>query len=295
MRKSSLYLRGMHLALGLSLPFVLTFLLSCKRAKEEKGELGPQASAEAVEAAINAAVSGRTLTTLKMGQFVEYSSIRRIENQESTVTLGGMHVRVLSAQENDAKTETKYIFEVTRTTRTASGGFETKVTETDPWIVPKNSVPPETSFGASKLAEIHNDMAKTRAMARARAAAKGDVTATADGDDPPTTFHNLRVSDGVIAAPGGLASKPGCGGLPNCEMNVRYVRFDIVDWYSATDYQKVSIDFAFSLQPPYLPISRQFFDLLNGILITDCRSTTVPVEDRKVYVRDCKQLENYNK
>lgn len=302
MKKSTLWLRGLHVALGLSLPFVLAFLMGCKRAKEEKGELGPEASAQAVEAAINAAVSGRTLSTLKMGQFVEYSNVRRIENQEGTYTLGSLHVKVLSAEENTAKTETKYIFEITRTSRTSSGSFDTKITETDPWIVPKDPPPSTTSFGANKIAEIRNDMAKVRQMARERAIAKASagaktmpVTPMAEEGEPSATFHNLRVSDGVVAAPGGVASKPGCGGLPNCEMHVRYVRFDIVDWYSATDYQKVSIDFAFSLEPPYLPISREFFDLLNGILVTDCRSTTVPIEERKVYVRDCKQLENYQK
>ena len=68
----------------------------------------------------------------------------------------------------------------------------------------------------------------------------------------------------------------------------------MAQWENETDFQKVSLDFAFSLNPPFLPFGADF-EQLSGIMVTDCRATYIPIEGRTVYVRSCKTLEDFQK
>ncbi|MBX3021022.1 MAG: hypothetical protein KF799_05040 [Bdellovibrionales bacterium] len=283
MKNSNLLLRGMHFTLALSLPFLLVALLSCQRAKEQKADLGPEADPAAVEEALNAATAGRSFDGIHKDQFVDYSITQRVENNETTMLIGTVGVSVASIEETP--TQKKIIFRVDRMERKDDGGFDHKVTETDPWILSKTSSS-SALLNATALGGRRPTLKELKAYSaglRASAAPK------------KTTFHQLRVATGKVNAPDAVSTKPGCGGLAVCEMPVRYVRFDIVDWYSDTDYQKVSIDFAFSLAAPFMPLSTAYFDMMNGIMITDCRSSNIPIQDRKYYVRVCKQLENFQK
>jgi hypothetical protein len=112
-----------------------------------------------------------------------------------------------------------------------------------------------------------------------------------------SSFHRLRTSEAVLPAPAAVKGRTGCGGISPCEIPVNIVQFDLVVWYNDGSYQKIAIDLALSNKTPFIPFGPdpQSFDRLNGLLVTDCRATQVPVEGRTVYLRDCLNLEDFQK
>ncbi len=79
-----------------------------------------------------------------------------------------------------------------------------------------------------------------------------------------------------------------------CALEVRYIRFDMVQWYDDGTASKVALDFGFSVQPPFLPFGEDF-DQLSGLMVLDCRSTYIPIEGRTVFLRDCMTLDDFDK
>jgi hypothetical protein len=281
--RSEWWWRGLHLALALTLPLALALLVGCKKAKEEKADLGPEVAPELIDEALSKAVYGASLDGLRVGEYIDYAIERRLENEESTITLGGTNVSVIDAEENN----TKYTLRITRSFRRNDGSFQVvtgeDVIRVNPSAPASLSLPPESAAlnpSALSAARLTNE-----ALARA----------SADGENPRrVTFHRLRESDGVEPAPAKVRLKPDCGGLSPCEIPVHYIQFDMVTWSSDDDYQKMSLDFAFSRKTPFLPFGEDF-DQLSGLLVIDCRSLYVDIGTRDVYVRDCQQLDDFQK
>src|SRR5687768_17525986 len=94
-RLSSWLLHGLHLGLTLSIPFLLMLLVGCKRVKEEPPDYGPQVSSEAINLALSKAVHGATLDNVAVGQYLDHTVNRRLENEENTTTLGGTRIEVI--------------------------------------------------------------------------------------------------------------------------------------------------------------------------------------------------------
>lgn len=279
--KSTWILRSLHVALGLSLPLVLLFLMGCKRAKEEKADLGTLAAATEIDEALHKAVSGRTLRTLHVGQFVDYSITRRIENNEMLITLGALNVNVI--KEEDLGNTMKYILQINKSYRNDRGGFQTVTTE-EPLVLQKSANATAAAAGVpSRVSEL------TASAARVRA--------SEDRPIKKVTYHKLKYSEGTLPVSDRLRARAGCGGLNPCEFPVRSVSFDVAFWYSDDDYDKIRFEFAYSVATPWLPFGDEddFFTQTTGLLVSDCRSAYVKVEDRNVYVRDCQQLEDLQK
>lgn len=242
--------------------------LGCKRAKEAKADLGPEVTGEAVDDALSHALDGRSAPTFTPGQFVSYSILRRLENQENTIVLGGISAGVHASADGASK-----FLLIEKSYRQADGSFQT--------------ITSEESLGAT-------DVSLAKALTAQSLRAFGQSVSTRDAQARKITFHKLSVTDGVMPAPARLVNQPGCGGLSPCELPVRYVRFALVAWYGDDDYQKINLDFAFSQTTPWLPFGKEF-ERLTGVLVADCRSTYVPVDGRTVFVRDCQQLEDIQK
>lgn len=255
--------------------------LSCQRAKEEKADLGPQATGEEIDHALALAVGRSSLAGMHVGQYVNYSILRRLENSENVIVLGTVNVNVANADKSGDPTQTKYTLEIAKSYRQENGGFQTVLSE-EPLVVDHGSALTSQTLTADAIR-----------IAQATVRARG-VAGVLAAQPKKVTYHKLRSSTGTMPVPERVAGRSGCGGVSPCELPVRYLRFDIVAWYTDTDYQKVSLDFAFSSSTPWIPFGKEF-DQLSGILIADCRSTYVPVEDRNVYVRDCQQLDDFQK
>jgi hypothetical protein len=267
--------RVLHFLSVLTVPLILSVLISCIKAKEEKADLGPEVPADQIDLALSKAVTGADLSTLAVGQYVNYAVVRRLESEESTINLGYTKVNVFDKVET--ATDVTFSLKIESAIRLADNTFETRIAE-EALSLKKASPLVPASYSAGEF---------TAAGVAQRAQAM---------EKKPTkvTFHNLRETNGTSAVPAAAKNRPGCGGLSPCEIPSRFVRFDLVQWYNDETYQKIALDFAFSTVTPYLPFG-QNFDQFNGLLITDCRATLVPVEGRTVYVRDCLNLEDFQK
>jgi hypothetical protein len=285
---------GLHLLLALSLPFVLAFLLGCKRAKEERADLGPEVSGEAIDQALAKAIAGASLRDLRKDQSVQFSILRRIENADTVMLMGSTAVNVMAARDSDDGSETKYTMRIVKTYRRDDGSFR-EIQSEDPIVVEN----PGSTSSASNFAPLvtHSASAHELKASFLQSWAKS-VTAKAGESQPASrvTFHHLRESDEIMPVPDRVKNRANCGGVNNCEMHVHIIHFDLVSWFSDTDYQKVTLDFGFSLDTPLLPFGDSgSFDQLTGLLMLDCRSTYVQFESRNVYVRDCMTLDDLQK
>ncbi len=273
--------RGLHFLTALSVPFVLTLLMSCMKAEEEKADFGPEIPASSIDLALSKAIHNADLSGTAVGQFLSYSVTRRLENEETTINLGGTRVSVFDkvCDPVDCSAKLTFTLKIEKTTRLADNTFEVRQSE-EPLILRKGPIAP-ASFGPTPGKLSAASLAQHRVGALAKKPTR-------------VSFHRLRESDGNMDVPAVIKNKPGCGGLSPCELPVHYVQFDMVQWFSDETYQKISLDFAFSLKTPYLPFGEDF-DQLNGVLVTDCRATQIPVEGRTVYLRDCMSLEDLQK
>lgn len=270
--------RGLHFLSALVIPFVLIAMMSCVKAKEEKADLGPEVAADEIDFALGKAIHGASYSGTALNQYIHYDIVRRLESEENTINMGYTKVNVFDKIETSD--QTRFSLKIEKASRNSDNTFEILQIE-EPLVVKKNPIVPNLLVSPTTPGGLSaQSIAKTSAVAK-----------------KPTrsSFHRLRTSDGFLEVPNAVKAKPDCGGISPCEIPVKYVQFDLVQWYNDETYQKISIDFAFSTKTPYLPFGESLDDQLNGVLVADCRATVVPVEGRTVYVRDCLNLTDFQK
>ncbi len=266
----AIVLGAVHVLLALSLPFILALIVGCQKIEEEQPDYGPEVAGTEIDLALSKAIHGASFDATCVGQYVKYNVTPRLENEEVTTLLGTTHVEVFDRE--DTATEAKFMLRITQSERlTGNGQFEVRVTE-EPLVLQKVSLVGATSTKAFEAKAVQ----------------------TAERKIDRITYHNLREFTQTEDAPKAVRERAGCGGLSPCSLEVRYIRFNMVQWYDDGTRQKVAFDFAFSTQTPFLPFGNDF-DQLNGLMILDCRSTYVPIERRTVFVRDCLTLEDLQK
>ncbi len=264
--------RMLHLLVALSLPVAVTLILAgCIKAKEEPADLGPEYTEDQIDLALSKAVSGVSFNGIAVGQYVTYSINRRLENDEATISLGASKVKVVAKTEDPKNpNEVKYTLEVIQSTRLEDGTFETVVKEA-PLILEKS---------AAALAALH--VSSAPASIRAKPIRR--------------SYHRLSQVSELIDPPYLVRNRPDCGGLPGCKIAARHVRYDMVDWYSETEFRKLAFDLSFSTTTPYLPYGPDgSMDRFTGLLISNCVATQVLITGRTVFVRDCVNLEDVQK
>ncbi len=269
-------LHSLHFLLAVTVPLLLTLLLAgCMKATEKKEDLGPEFAATAINAALARATAGADPLQMAIGQYLDTDETRVILNNSVATTMGARRVEVIDRQ--DTTDKAKVTLRISKATRQEDGTFETVVTE-DSVAIDKTTTTIPASLRALPPPTL------TVATLAARANAAGSTT----------KFYHLQESDASIDPPVPVKARAGCGGLSGCQLPVHYVQFDMVLWKDDVNYQKISIDFAFSHATPFLPFGADF-NQLSGVLITDCRSTYVTVDGRNIYVRDCSTLADFKK
>jgi hypothetical protein len=251
------------------------FASACMKAKAQREDLGPEFSADQISSALERATDKADLSGIAAGQNVQYSHTRRIENSETVLDLGSRRVDVLDRV--DGTDLTTVTLRVSELMRNMAGAFESKITE-DQLLLKRSPA-----------------AANSTALGSAHAFLMREIHGMADETTPRrTSFHHLKETDAIIDPPLAVKGRTSCNGLNPCSLHVHYVQFELVIWQDDKNYQKISFDFGFSLQTPFLPYGSEF-EQLNGVMITDCRSTYVPIQSRSVYVRDCFDLEDFKK
>lgn len=273
-------LYSLHLLFMLMTPFLFSLVLGCNRIKAEKVDYGPEVSDDDVNNALLKAVSGGSFNTIAVGQYVDYDSNRRLENEETVNTLGRLQTKVIDKKE-DADTVT-FTLQITRSTRMENNAFETVVTE-EPLVLEKAK--------EITLAQVVRSQYSAQSLRAQTLASAKDAS-----EKPRVTYHRLQEFTKVENASTFIRLRNDCGGLTNCQITMRYVFFDLVQWYGDGRSQKVSLNFGFSHDTPFLPFGEDgSFDRMNGLLVTDCRSAYVPVTGRTVFVRDCQNIQDLQK
>lgn len=83
------------------------------------------------------------------------------------------------------------------------------------------------------------------------------------------TLHNLVVESLSLSPPTKVQEKPNCNDIQNCVFNAQQIQFDIVEWYSATDFRKTRSRWVVTSQLPSFP--EGMFDGFGGF-ISKCES-----------------------
>lgn len=261
---------GLHFFLALSLPFVFALLAGCMKIEEETPDYGPEVSGDAIDLALGKAINGANFDGIGVGRNLRYVTTRRIENEEFITLLATTDVEVIARKDVEDSDEVRFTLKITKSERLDSAGkFET-VVSTEDLVLRKAS-----------LVGLNN----TRAMSKAVEAFSGKKVVR-------ESYHRLREFTERQAPPNSVVSRPGCGGLDPCELVVKYIQFDLVQWYDDGSSQKVAFFYGFSTQTPYLPFGNGL-NQFTGLMTKNCAALYVPVEGRTVYVRDCQDLENF--
>ncbi len=269
------------------LPFVLMFLLGCEiiqKAEEEDGSeaYGPEVTDDQLDLALSKAVHGYTIDNTEVGQFVETVDVRRLENEDQVTTLAGMRVEIDSKEvieDTEDQQTVHYHLNIFDSVRLPDGSFETKNTgDTLEVTRSKNSAPSVMAMdGAAQYFEN-----KALKNFRARPAAKR------------VTKHNLKTYSQRVEVPPSVKGRPGCGGVASCSILVHYIEYDFVEWDENNRPLKIHLDFGFSVDTPFIPFG-DGFEKLTGLMVKFCRSTYIPITGRTVYVRDCNNVENFQR
>lgn len=267
-----------HIVMTLSLPFFLIALIGCPKAKEQHADLGPEVSDRVVNEAFARAIGDASIESAHVGQYLSYSLLRRIQNSDTTLTVGGTTVNIMAADDDVTRTQTKYTLQINKIYKQQNGSFETLTSEDEFFLDKGLSAFNLTALSASPLP----------LPLRAKAAEQTQ--------DRPirVTFHRFSETNEEMPMPEKVKQRADCGGLNPCTLPVHYINFDLVNWFSETDYQKISFNFGFSKKTPFLPFGENF-ERLTGLLIVDCRATLIPISSTKIYVRDCLQLDDFQK
>src|SRR5690348_910554 len=116
----------------LGLPLVLTGLLSCMKAKAKTEDLGPEVPASQIDASIARMQDAASVNAIAVGQSLSFSTVRRIENMDSTTVLGGQKIEVIDRQDVGAQSD--FTLRITTATRQPDGNFETIVSQDSLWV-----------------------------------------------------------------------------------------------------------------------------------------------------------------
>jgi hypothetical protein len=289
---------SLHVGLVMLLPFLLSFFLGCKKVESKPEDLGPVTDVREIESALSKIVSDASFDGIDVGRFAYATFTQRLENNEVVENLGDLLVTVAARKDpNDVPdNEVHFILRIDRQERLPDQKFEKTQTEETLKLRRAGLLALLDRSGVSALTEVGSFASAGSLLTAASVDAVKSRSLQASQRPPVrTTFHRFRQSTGVVPVPASARARPNCGGVASCQLNVHYMQFDIVSWYSDTEYQKVSVDWAFSTDTPFLPFGERLDDQLFGMMLTGCASTYVSIPDRRVYVRQCWNLEDFQK
>ena len=248
-----------HLALTLLAPVCLFLLLGCTEDPEaKKAELGPEASVDQVNKALDEAMDSRSPSQTRVGDQVLYELNQRVE-ASAVIKMRDILTEVKSRQEDE--NFTIYLLDETTV------DYEPKEPETVrreiEWRVAKPKLPelPPASLSPLNLFSPLQDL-----LAKA----------------PPVTFHNLEIKRSVRPPPAAVENSSDCRGLSPCELNVTEVNFDLVEWPSPDDWKTTAYRYIYSSDTPY-----------PGHLVLLCVKTLIDTEERDYFVSQCQVLRDF--
>lgn len=264
MRKDSLVISIVHFLMTLALPALFFVLTGCLEKPEAKMvDLGKESSPDEIEFALSKATSGKTESSMKEGERVDYEINLRIEN-EDIIKVSDIAQEVIDKGDHPTNPhQTRFV--IHEKTNTYEGG---KV----------DTVEKEYYIDVSKGIEA----AATRILNHPLNMLRLNSIAAMDSDPIRVSFHNLTVETVMYPAPDRVAMQPGCLGLPNCELKSTHITFSRADWYSDTSRDITHFNFTFSTDAPYL-----------GVALNGCMNFLYRANGREYLVTQCQVLRDF--
>lgn len=285
------WFRGLHFAVAVVGALLLFSLLSCVRAKEEPENLGPAVEAPQVKAVLDEVFDGNTYLSGKNDQYVYYEE--NISAQGGApVDRGFDYVKLVERIEDPATPQVvKFKMHYIRKKLDDKGDFQTVESEEVYPVDNSPAAPPPSSTS------VDRSLAAIGALGpQLKSLSQKSVVRAMGRDTPPTkiTYHRLEVQRGdVVPVPEAVRARGDCGGLAKCRLNSIFIKLDEVKWYGEKDYDKMHYDLVYSKDTPFLINTQN--ESMGGLMVLGCLSTHVTVDGRKVYVRNCVSLKDFQK
>ena len=219
------------------LPIFFLALSSCLEVKQGALDYGPENDFDEVNAALKTPLAGSDPTNIKVGEFV-HSAETQIINESFGFVISDMGLTVV--ERNESATEIALKLIENKITYSTNGEQRKSTTE-------KNAVIEKEVAAAVQVLAEGGAREGLRQFSDPEAAAAATTTPKIR-----RTFHNLKTGMRVIAPPPAVVNQANCGGIPNCQIRVYDIAFDVVDWESEEKAKKTSYEFSMSPDVPFL-------------------------------------------
>lgn len=261
-----------HLVLVLLLPFLFTQMGGCQSEKDVLAvNLGPEVTAEQLDDAISKPLAETQPSSIKLGEAYVVSETQELGVGAGFAVLSDTVQTVIERTENAAE----ILLTVIETKQKYTNGDVQKTSTEIPYRIEKSAAPsdsamqslapPETTTGSANSAA--NEAAKMRpevetilrdrnplgliAAIRARKIASAQFESEAETSEAKVTYHGLKVSVAKEPPPKLVQQAANCLGIPDCQITVHRVSFDMVFW-DAGKPDRVHWDLVMSPDAPYL-------------------------------------------
>lgn len=267
-----------HLVLVLLIPFLFTQMGGCQNEKDTLPlNLGPEVDPALIDSALTAPLQNTTPLSIRLGEGFVLS-----ETQELGGIAGSYAVLSDTSQTVVDRLETpaEILMTIIEHRQTYANGEVQKTSTEIPVRIektaaealmygPETSLPSLNSQASEKVAsqtgsaapifrmevdKIMREKSPQALLALLRQHTSqnktGDVSSLS-ATDGKVTYHGLKASSALEAPPILVQRRENCAGLPNCQLLVHRVSFDMVFWENGRP-DRVHWEFAMSAEAPYL-------------------------------------------
>lgn len=251
--------------LVLPLSFVLLFS-GCK--EKEKIDYGPETSAESIQEALGKAFSEYDPNKMKVGEWAQLDQTQLLNNELYLISDMAQNIVMRDEDEVEATfraVENRRFFDRDlKVTKKVDTEFSIKWKfETEPATVSQKTA--SDLFG-DPIYRLNQDIVQMQAA----------------GADGTMTYHNLQTSMALETPPGDVGTSPDCHlHFPDCKVRVYTIKFDMIFWEGGKG-DKLIREYKLSPDVPYL-----------GAVLSECLTGLVPVENSRIFVKECTQTKNF--
>jgi hypothetical protein len=254
-----------HLVLVLLLPFLFTQMGGCQGEKEVLPlNLGAEVSAEELNDALGKPLEATDPASIQLGEAFVVSETQELGGGAAFTVISDTSQTVIERQENTAEIlltviehKQKYINGDVQKTSTE---IPYRIEKSTPAVAGSLTTPAaDPAEGSAKMRPEVEKLLRTRSPVgliddlRALTTTTGAKKAQSgvSESEVTVTYHGLKVSVAKEPAPTLVQQQPNCLGIPNCQITVHRVSFDMVFWENGKP-DRVHWDLAMSPEVPYL-------------------------------------------
>lgn len=262
-------LMSIHSVLSsIGLVLALIFILSgCQKVKEKPPAIGSEVSAESISLEFDKIYRQIDPFETKVGDLLFYISNRKIEQQTESLVLGTLGREVTNIEPLD------------------NGGFKMTI----------RTVDFQYNYESEQLEKIRDENCILQLSTQLTYDCPSDTEeqamlvkstpfiqkAVIQEENPLVwvKYYGLETSQATVTPPERIRNNPNCSGLSPCQINLTYIRYDIVAKYQDGTTRRFRVDRSVTPDLRYMGP--------DGIDYETCLSTSVDVQGRPVFLRDC--------